>query len=122
LLPAVEYAYADGAGFYHYEIKHERLDDLEIRVPALLTAGQEAELAVSARAVFDACSVRGFARADFRVADDGTLWFLEVNALPSLVEGSGMYAAAAEKGLGAAEVVEAIVESTLRRDSAGVAP
>jgi hypothetical protein len=49
------------------------------------------------------------------------LWFLEVNALPALLEGAGIYAAAAERGLSPAETVGAIVDSALRRHATGVA-
>ena len=120
-LAAVEYVFADHAAFYHYELKNERPDDVEVRVPASLADEQEAGLAAAAAAVFGVCSVRDFARADFRVADDGTLWFLEVNALPALLEGAGIYAAAAEKGLTPAETVGAIVDSALRRHPTEVA-
>jgi D-alanine-D-alanine ligase len=120
-LAAVEYEFADRAAFYHYELKNERPDDVNVRAPAALDPRQEAELAAAAGAVFDACSVRDFARADFRVAEDGMLWFLEVNALPALLEGAGIYAAAAERGLSPAETVGAIVDSALRRHATGVA-
>jgi len=121
VLAGVEYEFADRAPFYHYLLKNERADDVEVRAPASLTLAQEAELAASARAVFEACSVRDLARADFRVAEDGALWFLEVNPLPGLLEGAGIYEAAALKGLDPADVVGAVVESALRRHATGVA-
>ena len=89
VLAGVEYEFADRAPFYHYVLKNERADDVAVRAPASLTPTQEAELAAAARAVFEACSVRDLARADFRVGDDGALWFLEVNPLPALLEGAG---------------------------------
>jgi D-alanine-D-alanine ligase len=115
VLAAVEYDFADSAAIYHYELKNERSDDVAVRAPARLTPEQEAELAASARAVLAACAVRDLARADFRLAEDGTLWFLEVNPLPALLEGAGIYEAAALEGLAPAEVVGAIVESARRR-------
>ena len=65
--------------------------------------------------------MRDLARADFRVGEDGSLWFLEVNPLPGLLEGAGIYEAAALKGLGPADVVGAVVESALRRHATAVA-
>ena len=56
-----------------------------------------------------------------RLGEDGSLWFLEVNPLPGLLEGAGIYGAAALKGLGPADVVGAVVESALRRHATAVA-
>lgn len=120
-LAGVEYEFADGAPFYHYALKNERNQHVEVRAPASLEPAQEAELARAAEAVFDASWVRDFARADFRLADDGTLWFLEVNALPGLLEGAGIYGAAALEGLTPAGVLGAVVDSALRRRVVGVA-
>lgn len=120
VLAAIEYEFGESAAIYHYELKNERSDDVEARAPASLTAGQEAEVAAAAHAVFEACSVRDFARADFRLGEDGTSWFLEVNPLPSLVEGAGIYAAAALEGLAPEQVLGAVVESALRRHEAKV--
>ena len=121
VLAGVEYEFADRAPFYHYVLKNERADDVEVRAPASLTPTQEAELAAAAGTVFEACSVRDLARADFRVGDDGVLWFLEINPLPALLEGAGIYEAAALEGLGPADVVGTVVESALRRHAAGAA-
>lgn len=121
VLAGVEYEFADAdAAVYHYSLKNERPEDVEVRAPASLTPEQAAELAASARAVFDACALRDVARADFRLAVDGTLWFLEVNPLPSLEEGAGIYAAAELEGLGPDGVVGSIVESAIRRGRPGV--
>jgi D-alanine-D-alanine ligase len=121
VLAGVEYEFAGpGTAIYHFELKNERSEDVEVRAPASLTPEQEVELAEAARVVFDTCSIRDLARADFRLALDGTLWFLEVNPLPSLEDGAGIYAAAALEGLSPKDVVAAVVESALRRHAAGV--
>jgi D-alanine-D-alanine ligase len=121
VLAGVEYEFADSARFYHYVLKNEPAADVAVRAPASLTPEQEAELAAAAGAVFEACSVRDLARADFRVGDDGALWFLEVNPLPALLEGAGIYEAAALKGLDPVDVVGAVVEGAVRRHATGVA-
>jgi len=121
VLAGVEYEFADNAAIYHYALKNERPDDVGVRAPASLAPEHEEDLAAAAAAVFGACSVRDFARADFRIADDGTPWFLEVNPLPSLVEGAGIHAAAELKGLAPEDVVGAVVDSAVRRRAAAVA-
>jgi D-alanine-D-alanine ligase len=116
VLAGVEYEFADpDAAIYHFSLKNERPDDVEVRAPASLTDEQAADLATTAGTVFEACGVRDVARADFRIDADGRLWFLEVNALPSLERGAGIYAAARLEGLGPEDVVGGIVESALRR-------
>jgi D-alanine-D-alanine ligase len=120
-LAGVEYEFADAdAVVYGYELKNLRPDDVAVRAPAALPEGADSRLATAAGAVFGELSVRDLGRADFRVAEDGTIWFLEVNPLPSLEEGAGLYAAAELVGLGAAGVIGAVVESAVRRRAAKV--
>jgi len=87
----------------------------------VLSEDAAARLWAAADTVFAALSVRDLGRADFRVGEDGAIWFLEVNPLPSLEEGAGLYAAAELLGLGPSGVIEAVVESARRRRPAGVA-
>jgi D-alanine-D-alanine ligase len=54
--------------------------------------------------------LRGYARVDFRVDKDSTPWVLEINTNPCLSPDAGFMAAAAEAGLDARAVIEAIVE------------
>ena len=55
--------------------------------------------------------MRDVGRIDFRIGEDGRIYFLEVNALPSLEPGAGLFAAAAREGLDYGETLHAIVES-----------
>jgi D-alanine-D-alanine ligase len=121
VLAGYEYEFADAtAQMYDYELKHLRPDDVEVRVPARLTPAQAAELEAAAGGAFGALRIRDLGRADFRLGDDGRLWFLEVNPLPSLEEGAGIYSAAALAGLRPDDVIASIVESALRRNQAPV--
>ena len=52
-------------------------------VPGALDAALEAELVRLARLAFAALECRDFARVDFKGADDGRVYFLEINPLPS---------------------------------------
>ena len=121
-LAGVEYDFADPeAVVYGYELKNLRSDEVAVRAPADLPPGVAAQLEAAADAVFAVLSVRDLGRADFRVREDGTVWFLEVNPLPSLEEGAGLYAAAELIGLEPTGVIGAVVESALRRRATGVA-
>jgi D-alanine-D-alanine ligase len=69
-----------------------------------------------------ALGIRDLGRIDFRLGEDGRIYLLEVNALPSLEKGASHYAAAARVGLDAAEVLQSIVESAARRQGLVVKP
>ena len=58
--------------------------------------------------------LRGYARVDFRVDAGGRPWVLELNANPCLSPDSGFVAAAERAGLAFPEVVQRIVDDSLR--------
>ncbi|HET6923894.1 MAG TPA: D-alanine--D-alanine ligase, partial [Anaeromyxobacteraceae bacterium] len=121
VLQPVEYLVAESAraarrhAIYDYELK-TRFDDLvSVRAPARLARAHAArlhELAATACRVLD---VRDLGRIDFRLDHDGRPWFLELNALPSLQPGAGIYASAALEGLHADGVIGAVIRSAVRR-------
>ncbi len=59
--------------------------------------------------------LRGYARVDFRVDQDGIPWVLEINANPCLAPDSGFVAAAQKHGLTYTELIVGIVEDALWR-------
>jgi len=77
---------------------------LEQRSPAL--AASLADLARRAAGLFD---IRGYARVDFRVTDDGVPAILEVNPNPCLEPEAGFPAAAAAAGLSYREILGRIL-------------
>jgi D-alanine-D-alanine ligase-like ATP-grasp enzyme len=63
----------------------------------------------AAERAFEALGVRGYGRADFRVTRDA-VYFLEMNPLPTLApDDEDLYVAAARRGVGARELVGAIL-------------
>ena len=56
-------------------------------------------------------ALTGFARVDFRVAEDGTPLILEINTNPCISPDAGFAAAAEEAGLSYEALIEAIVEA-----------
>ncbi len=65
------------------------------------------ELAMRCWEIFD---LRGYARVDFRVDEEGSPWVLEVNVNPCLSPDAGFAAASREAGLAFTEVVRRIVD------------
>ncbi len=121
VLQPVEYLVDEGAraarryAIYDYELK-TRLDKLvSVRAPARVTRAQAARIQEQAATVYRVLGVRDLGRIDFRLAEDGQAHVLEVNALPSLEPGAGIYASAALEGLHADAVIGAVIQSATRR-------
>ena len=100
---------------YDYDLKSVAYDAVSVRCPAqfpphILERAQE-----MARKAYKALGVRDLGRIDFRVADDGQVYFIEINALPSLEPGAGIYAAAALEGIHTDGVLGKVVESAVAR-------
>ncbi len=53
--------------------------------------------------------LKGYARVDFRVDNEGRPWVLEINSNPCIAEDSGFFAAVKEADISAADMVERIV-------------
>lgn len=60
---------------------------------------------------WDLFGLRGYARVDFRVDDQGRPWILEVNPNPCISPDAGFLASAREAGLDSREVVKRILEA-----------
>jgi D-alanine-D-alanine ligase len=63
---------------------------------------------------WDLFSLRGYARVDFRVDEEGTPWVLEVNTNPCLSPDAGFAAALAQAGIPFVEAVERILGEAIR--------
>ncbi len=101
---------------YDYELKCVSADAVEVEVPAPVSAAVTAELRRWSKVVYDLLGVRDLGRIDWRVDDDGRVTFLEVNALPSLEPGAGIYLSSALAGLTEThQVLGAVVDSAARR-------
>lgn len=106
---------------YDYELKCVSSDAVEVQVPAPLPKEVLEKCTHLSRKVFQVLGVRDLGRIDYRVTDDGRVYFLEVNALPSLEPGAGIYLSAALAGLkDTSDVLGAVIESACAR--AGINP
>lgn len=122
VLSPAEYVFAEAASagrrwpIYDYQLKNEDSDQVDVRVPADLPPAVREALTAYARTAVQCLGLRDFGRVDFRVTPENSIYFIEVNALPSLEPGAGIYAAGALAGLAGVEgVLEAIVASAERR-------
>ncbi|GAB5536006.1 MAG: D-alanine--D-alanine ligase [Rubricoccaceae bacterium] len=91
---------------------HALADDTsDYDLPGELTPELEAALHHDALAIHRALECRDFSRSDFRVDTDGTVWFLEINPLPTFAP-DGTFAILAEL---AGEAYEAFLARVLDR-------
>ncbi len=119
VLGAVEYAIDDSAqnkyNIYDYRLKNIDPSRVSVRCPADIPRDTAARLRVISRTVYKTLGVRDVGRIDYRLGTDGRIYMLEVNALPSLEKGSGLFAGAAHAGLSYDAAIQQIVDSAALR-------
>ena len=119
VLAPVEYlvdpAFRGRHAIYDFALKTKHSEAVTVQAPASVPPAVAEELARAAKIVFKVTGCRDLGRIDFRLGDDGTLYFLEINALPSLEPGAGIYAAAALEGIHFDGVLEAVLASAAAR-------
>lgn len=84
-------------------------------VPGALDTALEAELVRLARLAFAALDCRDFARADFKCGDDGRVYFLEINPLPSFGPHGSFGTHAELLGRSVGELLADVLDAGLRR-------
>lgn len=103
---------------YDYAHKNTELsDDIGLKCPADVPPQTMALLKTYTAKVNRVLGIRDLSRCDFRVDGEGRVFFLEINALPSLEPGAGLFAASQSLGLSYAQTIEAVVASARRRYS-----
>jgi D-alanine-D-alanine ligase len=97
---------------YDYECKYTPGMAEEV-FPAQIPSDRAREAQDLARKAFQALKLRGCARIDFRMTEDGSLFCLEANTLPGMTGTSLIPQAAAAAGISFPELCERIVLSAL---------
>jgi D-alanine-D-alanine ligase len=119
VLEPVEYvvdpSYKRKYGLQDFHLKNELAHLLSVRCPSQLPRDVAARLQALARVAFRALGVRDTSTVDFRLGDDGRIYFIEVNALPNLAPGASLFVAAQRQGLDFPAVINTIVRSAAAR-------
>lgn len=100
---------------YDYELKTTRDEAVSVRAPAVISEDMSERIRKMARTVIKKLDCKDLGRVDFRLSDAGVPYFLEINALPSLEQGAGIYAAAALEGLHFDGVIDAVIQNAAKR-------
>ncbi len=98
---------------YDYALKSQ--GSVGVRAPAQIGKETADEVRSMAQRIFAAMSCRDLGRIDFRLSNAGVPYFLEINALPSLESGAGIFAAAELEGLHYDKVILSVIESAAKR-------
>jgi D-alanine-D-alanine ligase len=118
LLP-VDYVIDPGArsrfNIYDYRLKSTESNRVSVRCPPDLPRDVVSRLRGLSKLAARTLGIRDLGRIDFRIAEDGRIFLLEVNALPSLERGASTFAAAAREGLDYEAALGAIIASAARR-------
>jgi D-alanine-D-alanine ligase len=105
---------------YDYRLKSTEASRVAVRCPPDLPRDVSARLRGVSKLAVRTLGIRDLGRIDFRLGEDGRIYLLEVNALPSLERGASTFAAAAREGLDYEAALSAIVMSAARRQGLSV--
>lgn len=107
---------------YSFGVKQNYHEYVGYECPAKLGPEVEREMMKTARRVFQALDCHDFARVDFRLGEDGKLYFIEINPLPGLAPGYSDYPMLAEfSGVPYRELVLSVLRAGLDRCGLGIA-
>src|SRR5882672_2963112 len=107
---------------YDYRLKSAEANKVSVRCPPDLPRDVISRLQALSKVAARTLGIRDVGRVDFRLGEDGRIYLLEVNALPSLEHGASLFAAAGREALSYNETLLSIVESAARRQGLVVKP
>jgi D-alanine-D-alanine ligase len=107
---------------YDFRLKSAEASKVSTRCPPDLPRDVISRLQAISKAATRALGIRDVGRVDFRLGEDGRIYLLEVNALPSLEHGSSLFAASGREALTYDETIQSIVESAARRQGLVIKP
>ncbi len=110
-LPVIEIAPI--SGFYDYKNKYQAGSTIET-CPAVLDTESTGTMQHYAEQVFAALRLKNYARMDFMLAEDGSMYCLEANTLPGMTPTSLLPQEAQAVGISYGELCEKLIEISLR--------
>ncbi|HEX2947428.1 MAG TPA: ATP-grasp domain-containing protein [Clostridia bacterium] len=101
---------------YSYNVKRNFKKYIEYKCPPLLPAEIIGRMKEVSAGIYEALDCRDFSRIDFRLSEDGQLYFIEINPLPGLAPGYSDYPMMAEFcGMDYQTLVLSVLNSALER-------
>ena len=100
---------------YDFKRKHIDTGAVHLRCPAEVPRDVAARLRALSHTAIAALGLKDLARLDYRIAEDGRIYLLEANAIPSLNRNSALFAATGQIGLGFEQSIAAILNAAAIR-------
>lgn len=100
---------------YSVEVKRDYVNRVDYESPVQLPAPVLEKLEQYSLKAFNVLGCRDFSRVDFRIGQDGTPYFLEINPLPGLGNYSDLIIMAIKLGWTHDEVICAVLDAALQR-------
>lgn len=123
VFPPMEIIYKNSDGnsnIYSYEVKKNYTKYIGYTCPAELDTKTERKMGQVARKVYDILECKDFSRIDFRLSENGEIYFIEINPLPGLAPGYSDYPMIAEFcGVSYDSLIRMILNSALIRYGMG---
>ena len=118
VLEPVEYTgtLQNNLNIYDYHMKNSKDHKIGIKCPAAIDQELKNKLISYMKTVVNVLGVNDVARGDFRVTPSGEIYFLELNALPSLQNGGALMESAKFLGLNYDQTIQAILDSAKKRN------
>lgn len=112
----IVYRASGGDGVYSYRVKKDYTNYVDYSCPANIAPEISRKMKETAALVFTELECRDLARVDFRLAEDGTPYFLEINPLPGLAPGYSDYPMLAQFcGMDYRTLILGVLRNALRR-------
>ena len=106
---------------YDYRLKNDDSAGVSVRCPASIPRDVAARLRAISHTIIAGLELRDLARLDYRVADNGRIYFLEANALPSLSPKSSIHVATSQLGMTFQASVASILNAAALRTNVATA-
>ncbi len=100
---------------YSLEVKRDYEALVDYECPARLKSEIVKNIEDVSLRIFKTLGCRDFARVDFRVKGDGTLYFIEINPLPGLGTYSDLIIMAIKTGWTHQRIIDAVLDAALKR-------
>jgi len=101
---------------YSYPVKQEYKKHVRYDCPALIDRGTEEEMVETAKKIYRVLACKDLARMDFRLSNEGKLYFIEINPLPGLAPGYSDFPMLAQfSGMDYDSLVQNVLCSALKR-------
>jgi D-alanine-D-alanine ligase len=98
-----------------HDTKYQEKRGIDHRYAKDLSGQLVTNIERTTKRIYRVLELDGYARIDYRLAEDGTFFFLEANPNPEIADGEEFAAAAQHAGIGYDELLQRVVSLGLRR-------